>query len=181
MTDSTNNSRNDRGNDRQAGKPLPGRKTPVVPLERLPFEPSLHKVISPAHEGYCSWHGRRCPDKPVWSYRTPMGMVSACERGSEQIEERYGSPNLVTGAKLARDLGKVADPQPAKKFTESDMAGKLADCLRGPDAKFMGGRFLIEVIPVNGGSLTDEELAACTAGEPLEDTVEVEDDERDVK
>lgn len=71
---------------------LPGRKKPVLPLERFPFDPSHHKVVSPAHAGVCSWHGRGCQETPVWSYRTPMGMVSACERGAGQIEKRYGQP-----------------------------------------------------------------------------------------
>lgn len=71
---------------------LPGRKRPMLPLERYPFDPSHHKVISPAHAGVCSWHGKGCDTAPVWSYRTPMGMVSACARGAAQIENRYGPP-----------------------------------------------------------------------------------------
>jgi hypothetical protein len=80
------------GRDKVDDAVLPGRKRPVLPLERFPFDPSLHKVVSMAHASVCSWHGRGCQETPVWSYRTPMGMVSACERGAGQIEKRYGPP-----------------------------------------------------------------------------------------
>jgi hypothetical protein len=71
---------------------------PLV-LEAHPYNPSLHRPSTAAHDGGCSWHGPvSCPQPPVISFQDTQGKwQSGCQRAVEELTARGEIASLQSG------------------------------------------------------------------------------------